>query len=233
MVNENQPNLEDKLFNLGSLASVSKNINDSKNPSEKGSLYEMAAQIIAGPSSFKRDGNQVRNEDYFNFIKEIRYSPEIAQMNIQGNIGARVNEIEAEYKSNKDSILKKITSSINKGLSKAKNKIEATQILVPYLSDIIGIKEPTQHEADEYQNQDFSQRLRIPYAFDQSGSIDGYKDLRLRTLMSEFIKENKEGNKVTYEVDNSKIKELAEETLSGAVLYTKAKSIERSQQQRE
>lgn len=226
MANENQPKLEDKLLDLGSLTSISRNIDESREPSQRGQLYEAAAELIAGPRLIETEQGKRENLDYRNLIKELRYSPEYAQTLIQGNMNIKASEIKNEYETKKGEILKQIANLIDKRLITAKNKIEATYLLKPFLEDLMKIKEPTQSEANEVENRNFENRLKIPYAFDQIGSTEHYKDLVMRNILSNYIIEEKENDKVIYKVNKEKLSEITDNIISGAILYAKAKTIE-------
>ena len=163
----------------------------------------------------------------------MRYSPEYAQMQINGAVNIRSEEIKKEVEDSKDKLLETIANSINSNLDKAKNKSEAAEILKLYLNDLIDIKDPSQEEADETVNDEFRMKLRIPYSFDRKGSISQYKELMLRSVASEFLAEKGEGSNKKYELDVSKIKDSIKEVVGIAKLYTNTKFVEKNYKPKE
>ena len=233
MLNENQiSDLERKLLDIGNLVSVSKGI-DKSTSSKRGHLYENAAMIIAGPRVIGEGKDARENKAYTDLIEEMRYSPEYAQMQINGAVNIRSEEIKKEVEDSKDKLLETIANSINSNLDKAKNKSEAAEILKLYLNDLIDIKDPSQEEADETVNDEFRMKLRIPYSFDRKGSISQYKELMLRSVASEFLAEKGEGSNKKYELDVSKIKDSIKEVVGIAKLYTNTKFVEKNYKPKE
>ncbi|MCD4666283.1 hypothetical protein K8R47_00550 [archaeon] len=228
MAEQKEFTLEQKLLRLGQLSNISREIDNTQSPSERGHFYELATQTIAGPKRVMQNDVEVDNQGYIGLIRELtRSGPEYAQMNITGNIDNQVSEIEKEYNDKKTGVLEEITSSINGKLKDVKSKAEAAAVLQVYLSEFVKLKQdPTQADADEAENQNFKEQLGIPYAFDQIGSLAHYKDIALRSVLSDYLVQEGEGKSAKYTVDKEKIGKFTEDVKSGAMLYTRAKNID-------
>lgn len=225
--NKGLQDLETRLILLGSLGKISTGIDKAKIPSARATLYETAADIIAGPNQIEVDGKKVDNDAHSNLIKELRYGPEYAQSEINGVIDHISSEMQDDYKKYEKNIQGKIEISINSFLAEAENKAEAAQILGVYLTDFIDLKDPTQAEADEAANKDFRERLGIPYAFDQVGDIGKYNDVMTRAYLSDYLVESKD--KKSYKVDMEKVNEkFTFELKDVARLYVNTKSIDKT-----
>ena len=222
MTNENQPTLEQMLLDLSGETEILKNLGKSKSIEEQSNLYDIAAQMIS---------QEKNGENHERVIKELTRDPIYAYMQIEGHRDNFAQSIQDLYKEGKGKIAKDIESKINNNLRQAKNKATASIILANYLTDIL-IKTPevTQDEVDGIEREEIY-KMRLPYAFEARGSVEGYKNLELRKAASKYLTETKDGDEVKYSINSEKLKEVMEDVIKGASLYGRTLTIERQMQE--
>lgn len=229
MVNENleNPTLEDKLLQIGSLSQISKHIEKSRSPTERSQLYLGLANLLTMDVKDPKD----RKSDYDLIYKNIRISPEEAIRYSMEGTQTKIKEAEPLYKEEeKKKIVKEVISSMEKELKSAKNIDEAANNLSNYLVGLYNIPELDQAIADELEQREVERRVGVSMIFGAHGSIQKhsglYEGLMARTFTREYIKEKKKGDEVIgYTLDKNKIKEAMDDVGVGALLYTNTQRI--------
>lgn len=217
MTEQNGPNLEQRLLQIGSLNKISDKINISESPAERSRHYQTLANILS-------EGNpQLYKEAY----GDIRVSPEEAIRYAQEGSKTRAAEAEPLYQERKEKIIDTILSSIKETLKGVKNKAEAASILGFYLQGLEQTPKLDQVTANEYAQEESAEALGVSMNFSARGSINDYKDkhqsLHSRLYASTYLKD-KEGD-VNYKLDEKKLRDLMEDVNSAAVVYSNAQAI--------
>tara|TARA_Y100000034_G_C6878497_1_gene402169 strand:+ start:289 stop:981 length:693 start_codon:yes stop_codon:yes gene_type:complete len=212
---QTQPKLEDKLMDIGSLTSLSKDLDEAKTPSEYAQIYHPASMLLGG------------EEKYMDVLKELTRDSSYAQMTISGGAQIRAKEIKEEYKDQKDRITKEVADQMDKSLEGIKTKEEAATKVSIYLEDLFKFPGLSQLTADKYAQDELRQSARIPYSFEAKGSIEQYSDkhksLQSRTATSEFLSGDEDKG---YSIDREKLGKIMDRVETGATIYNKAKVIE-------
>jgi len=216
MENKNQPKLEDMLLGIASLSNLSKGIGKSKTPEEQANLYRATAKMLSGEDEDK----------YTAILREFTRDPAYAVMEAEGARNNLARSVKGQYDEKRAEIVRDVESRINDTLKEAKeDKATASMILAQYLSDILDVPEYTQEQVDEKERENVYS-AGLPYAFEARGSAEHYKSLELRKKASEYLKEIKEGEKITgYMVDSGKLGKAMENVTIGASVYGRTKQI--------
>ncbi|MBL7148408.1 MAG: hypothetical protein ISS82_06280 [Nanoarchaeota archaeon] len=225
MTNKNstikEPSLEDRLLQIGSLSQISRGIERSRSPSERLGLYQNLAGILSGG-----DGRLFKDS-----YGDIRVSPEEAVRYAAEGTQTRIKDAESLYEKDKGRIVEEVISAMKKDLQSAKTIDEAAGKLSEYLRGLYGIPELDQVTADGYEQQEVARRLGVSMNYSARGSIEKYRGsheaLVARTIArEEFIKEEKEGDKVIgYRLDKDKITKAMDNIGIGALLYSNTQNI--------
>lgn len=222
------PNLEDRLLEIGSLMQLRKGINKSKNPGERFPLYQILAQRLA-PDYIEYYRNQGENINPEEAIKvaygDIRISPEEALRYAVEGTQKRVNDTKSLYEGkNKNKIIKDIVSAMEKDIKNSKSIDEAAEKLSIYLRGLFQTPELDQITADEYAQKEAAEALGVSMNFSARGSIEKYRGrhegLYARAFAHEYLKENKENDKIIYSIDKDKIGKIMDKVEGASLLYT-------------
>ncbi|MBS3163175.1 hypothetical protein J4427_00610 [Candidatus Woesearchaeota archaeon] len=155
---------------------------------------------------------------YDDILETVMLSREKAYDSAVEVVGKRQKAVEEDYKINKQDVIKKVISAINNDLKKAKNPAEAGDALADYFRNVVEIPEIDQAEADRYAKREMEETTGMT-VFRAHGNPEKYRKRELRLIALQYIKENKEDEKVVgYSIDENKLAKELDETKEGGIL---------------
>lgn len=219
MAEQKLTSLEQSLLKIANFSGLAREINKSKNADEVVNLQNILHQELCKGMDVSGLTKKEKTQAYNDLLDNITQSREESYRIATDAVDIRQETIKKDYETNQKNIVRNVVSAMNANLKDAQSKAHAGDMIARYFTNLVDVPDVDQANADQYAREDLAQRAglsRLKYA---RGNPETYKKFLLRQYALEYVKEKKQGDKVSYEVDEKKIAETMKEVTPGAMLY--------------